>query len=114
LQTLLQASGYRVDSAATAAEAVEKMDDQQYELVLSELQMESPEAGRQVLAYAQCMDYQPATALVNSESNGNADCSRASVLIAPQDVPGLLGKVANLIALRVTRRVRRELRQCKN
>jgi CheY-like chemotaxis protein len=114
LQTVLEAGGYRVDSAATAAEAVEKLDDQQYELVLSDLQMESPEAGLKVLAYAQCLEYQPATALINSEANGNADNSRVSVLIAPQDIPGLLAKVANLIARRVTRRVRKELRHPRN
>ena len=43
LQTVLEASGYRVDSAASAAEAVAKLDDQEYELVLSDLQMESPD-----------------------------------------------------------------------
>jgi CheY-like chemotaxis protein len=114
LQTVLEAGGYRVDSAATAAEAVEKLDDQQYELVLSDLQMESPEAGLKVIAYAQCMEYQPATALINSQANGNANHTLESVLIAPQDIPGLLSKVANLIARRVSRRVRKELRQSKN
>src|SRR5688572_12192169 len=114
LQTVLEAGGYRVDSAATAAEAVEKLDDQQYELVLSDMQMESPEAGLKVLAYAQCMEYQPATALINAEANGDASHVRGPVLIEPQDVPGLLSKVANLIARRVSRRVRKELRQSKN
>jgi CheY-like chemotaxis protein len=114
LQTVLEAGGYRVDSAATAAEAVEKLDDQQYELVLSDLQMESPQAGLKVLAYAQSMEYQPATALINAQANGDANVSRGSVLIAPQDIPGLLAKVANLIARRVSRRVRKELRQSKN
>ena len=114
LQTVLEAGGYRVDSAATAAEAVEKLDDHQYELVLSDMQMESPQAGRRLLEYAQCLEYQPATALINSESQEEPDPSRSSVLIEPEDIPGLLSKVANLIARRVTRRVRKELRQSKN
>jgi CheY-like chemotaxis protein len=114
LQTVLEAGGYRVDSAATAAEAVAKLDDQQYELVLSDMQMESPEAGLKVLAYAQCMEYQPATALINAQSNGDARKTGGSVLVEPQDVPGVLAKVANLIARRVSRRVRKELRQSKN
>lgn len=114
LQTVLEAGGYRVDSAATAAEAVAKLDDQQYELVLSDMQMESPEAGLKVLAYAQCMEYQPATALINAQANGDARRTGGSVLVEPQDVPALLGKVANLIARRVSRRVHKELRQSKN
>jgi CheY-like chemotaxis protein len=42
LQTVLEAGGYHVDAAASAAEAVGKMEECVYELVLSDLQMESP------------------------------------------------------------------------
>ena len=45
LKTVLEAGGYNVESAASAAEAVGKLDEGQYELVLSELQMESPRSG---------------------------------------------------------------------
>src|SRR5437764_15380931 len=41
LQAVLQAGGYFVDAASSAAEAVGKLDEWQYELVLSDLQMES-------------------------------------------------------------------------
>ena len=64
LQTILEAGGYRVEAAASAAEALDKMDNHQYELVLSDVQMESPEAGYKVLAHARMMDYKPATALM--------------------------------------------------
>jgi CheY-like chemotaxis protein len=111
LQTVLEAGGYRVDAAATAAEAVGKMEDQEYQLVLSDLQMESPEAGLKVLAHAQLMDYKPATALITSYHNTSDRQPNTRMLVEPQDVPGLLSKVANLIARRVTRRVQRELRQ---
>ena len=111
LQTVLEAGGYRVDAAATAAEAVGKMEDQEYELVLSDLQMESPEAGLKVLAHAQMMDYKPATALITAYRNEKDRQPNTRMLVEPQDVPGLLSKVANLIARRVTRRVQRELRQ---
>ncbi len=111
LQTVLEAGGYRVDAAATAAEAVGKMEDQEYELVFSDLQMESPEAGLKVLAHANMMDYKPATALITAYRNEKDRQPNTRMLVEPQDVPGLLSKVANLIARRVTRRVQRELRQ---
>lgn len=113
LQTVLQAGGYHVDAAASAAEAVGKMDRRAYELVLSDLQMESPEAGLQVLAHARMMDYQPATAIITSSHQGNLKPVRRDrdLLIEPQDVPDLLTKVADLISERATRRVERELRQ---
>jgi CheY-like chemotaxis protein len=115
LQTVLEAGGYHVDAAASAAEAVGKLDDQEYELVLTDLRMESPEAGLKVLAHARMMDYKPATALVttyqDSNSRGNSD---GTVLIEPEDLPGLLGRVADLVSERATRRVERELRHLGN
>lgn len=110
LQTVLEAGGYFVDSAATAAEAVGKLDRQQYELVLSDMQMESPEAGLKVIAHAKMMDYKPATALVTTSRTSEPQDSSRPVLVEPEDVPGLLSKVANLIARRASRRVEREMR----
>src|SRR5207249_4001251 len=52
LQTLLKASGYAVDVAASAAEAIGKMDASTYELVLTDPNIESRETGRGILAYA--------------------------------------------------------------
>ena len=112
LKTVLEAGGYNVDAAASAAEAVGKLDDGEYELVLSDLQMESPEAGLKVIAHARMMDYKPATALITTYQNAKPVPGRHQkhVLIEPEDVPALLGKVADLISLRATRRLERELK----
>jgi CheY-like chemotaxis protein len=99
-----------VDAAASAAEAVGKLDERQYELVLSDLQMESPRAGLKVLAHARLMDYKPATAILTTYQNGSPD-SQQPVFIEPEDLPGLLSKVADLISQRAARIVNRQLRQ---
>src|SRR3974390_3821674 len=84
LKTVLEAGGYSVDAAASAAEAVGKLDERQYELVLSDLQMESPEAGLKVLAHARMMDYKPATALLRTKrTNPVVDHGRL-VFITPK------------------------------
>jgi CheY-like chemotaxis protein len=111
LQTILRAGGYSVESAASAAEAVNKLDEQEYELVLSDLRMESPEAGYQVLAHARMMDYKPATALLTTTFSNAGMKPDQPMLIAPEDVPGLLDKIANLISRRASRQVQRKLRQ---
>src|SRR5579863_6501792 len=100
LQTVLEASGYNVDAAASGAEAVGKLDEGEYELVLSDLAMESPEAGLKVLAHARMMDYKPATALITTYQDGKTDAAKHqnSLLIKPEDIPELLGKVADLIS----------------
>jgi CheY-like chemotaxis protein len=112
LQTVLEAGGYQVDAAASAAEAVGKLDDGEYELVLTDLRMESPEAGLKVLAHARMMDYKPATALVTTyqDHTHRAPRNSATVLIEPEDLPGLLSRIADLISGRATRKVERELR----
>ena len=112
LKTLLEAGGYNVDAAASAAEAVGKLDEGEYELVLSDLQMESPQAGLKVIAHARMMDYKPATALITTYQNEKPVPTRRPgwVLIKPEDVPGLLGKVAQLIGERASRKLERELR----
>jgi CheY-like chemotaxis protein len=112
LKTVLEAGGYNVDAAASAAEAVGKLDEGEYELVLSDLQMESPEAGLQVIAHARMMTYKPATAILTTYQNARPVPTRHqnSLLIKPEDVPELLGKVADLISQRATRRLERELR----
>lgn len=109
LQTVLQAGGYHVDSAASAAEAVNKLDESEYSLVLSDLEMESPEAGLKVLAHARMMNYKPATALFASCCHDPLS-NRVHMLVEPEDVPELLEGVASLIGERAAKRVQRELR----
>jgi CheY-like chemotaxis protein len=110
LKAVLEAGGYFVDSAASAAEAVGKLDERQYELVLSDLRMESPQAGLKVIAHARLMEYKPATAILTTYRNTRAD-QQQPVLIEPQDLPNLLSKVADLISQRAARIVNRQLRQ---
>jgi CheY-like chemotaxis protein len=108
LQTILQASGYAVDVAATPAEAITKLDEGQYELVLSDSELGSGPSGRNVLAYARVKDYRPATALVTSSDpeRRNFGHGRQQVSIYTENLPHLLAEVAELIGVRASRRYR--------
>lgn len=112
LQTVLEAGGYHVDAAASAAEAIGKLEQGEYELVLTDLHMESPESGLRVLAHARLMDYKPATALITTyrDTRTAARNNSSTVLIEPEDLPELLGRIAELVSERATRRVERGLR----
>jgi CheY-like chemotaxis protein len=109
VQTILEAGGYHVDSAASAAEAYVKMEKRVFELVLSDVGIESPTSGYEVLAHARTMDYRPATAILTASYEGSNEPGRP-LLVEPEDVPGLLTKIAHLIGSRVSRKVSRELR----
>jgi hypothetical protein len=86
------------------SEALAKLDEGEYELVLSHLEAGSHE----VLAYARVKEYRPATALITgSQPVGR---TRDQVAIHTEDLPLLLGKIAELIGLRASRRYSRPLR----
>jgi CheY-like chemotaxis protein len=109
LQTILQAGGYRVDMAATPAEALAKLDEHQYELVLSDGKFGSSEEGRNVLAYARVKSYQPATALITStdaELLRRHPRGQQHLSVYTENLPAFLTKVAELIGLRAIRRYR--------
>jgi CheY-like chemotaxis protein len=115
LKSILSAAGYAVSSAATAAEAIGKLDESEYQLVLADLRRESADAGPELLAYARQKEFRPATALISSDlsetgSSGHADLTRDSVVrISNDDVSYLLDRVAGLIGHRADRRMRQSL-----
>jgi CheY-like chemotaxis protein len=109
LQTILQAGGYSVDVAASPAEAVSKLDEGKYELVLSDARFDSTnQLGRNVLAYARVKEYRPATAFVTTDHllPQRTARGRHSISIYTENLPNLLEEVAGLIGMRALRRYR--------
>jgi DNA-binding NtrC family response regulator len=107
LGTILQASGYAVDAAATPAEAFAKLDEERYDLVLTDAEVG---AGRDVLSYARVKDYRPATGVITSHEQRyrhRSGVARDRVAIYTENLPTLLDKVAELIGMRASRRARR-------
>ena len=117
LRTILQAGGYSVDVAATPAEAISKLDEGKYELVLSDEEFDSRSAGRNLLAYARIKDYRPAPALVTSNEPKiiyKAAQKKHRVAVHTENLAKLLSDVADLIGKRVCRRQRPMVRRaCK-
>lgn len=104
LQTLLQAGGYSVDIAGSPWEALAKLDANQYELVLTD----AATARQDLLAYARVKEYRPATAVITDDPVWKPlpRHGREEVSVHTEDVPDLLEKVADLIAVRASRRRR--------
>ncbi len=115
VKTILSKAGYAVSGAATAAEAVGKLDEHEYQLVLADLRSESEDAGPRVLAYARQKDFRPATALIASDlcetgRGSTADSAHSAVHISDENVSELLERVAELISHRAGRRIERTAR----
>jgi len=112
LKTILCKAGYAVSGAATTAEAVGKLDEHEYQLVLADLRSESEDAGPRVLAYARQKEFRPATALISSDLSpaGGAsavDGGHSAVHISDENVSALIEGVAELISHRAGRRIER-------
>lgn len=117
LKTILITAGYVVDGAATASEAVARLEDREYQLVLADLSSDSPDAGANLLAYARQKEYRPATALISSRISRMESCTASEdtpesvVSITDENVSHLLERVADLISHRADRRSLRSMRQ---
>jgi len=111
LQAILEASGYAVDSAASAPEALDKLERAQYALVLCGMREEDRDECRCVINHARAQDYKPATAYLTASAGLNRRPKSGRLLIEPQDVPALLTKIADLLADRAAGRARRNMRQ---
>jgi CheY-like chemotaxis protein len=112
VKTILSTAGYAVSGAATAAEAIGKLDANEYQLVLADLRSESDEAGPSVLAYARQKEFRPATALIASDlsqtsGDSASDSAHSAVHISDENVWQLLERVADLISYRAGRRIER-------
>ena len=108
LQTILQAGGYSVDVAASPAEAFAKLDENQYDLVLSHSRL-GVRSNQSVLAYARVKPYRPATAVVTSSDpkiGNNHKPLRHQMRIYTENLPNLLAAIAELIGMRASRRYR--------
>jgi CheY-like chemotaxis protein len=112
LKSILSTAGYAVSGVATAAEALGKLDTDEYQLVLADLRAESEDAGPQVLAYARQKEFRPATALLASDMSeaspdgGAVSCGNQAVHVSHENISYLLGWVAELISRRADRRMR--------
>jgi CheY-like chemotaxis protein len=117
LKTLLATAGYAVDGAASGSEAIGRLDEHDYQLVLADLRTESGEAGPRLLAYARQKECHPATALISSRMSEMEEgtieaCSSDSVVrMSDANVSYLLARVAELIGDRADRRIQQSLRR---
>jgi len=108
LNSILSTAGYAVSSAATAAEAMRKLDEGEYQLVVADLRAESEQAGPGVLAYARQKEFRPATLVIASDMSGTVlpNEDDQPIRVSNEDVCNLLDRVASLISQRADRRSR--------
>jgi CheY-like chemotaxis protein len=66
LKAVLELQGFEVETAGSSAEAFARMESGVYQMIISDLRMETEEAGLEVIRTARRQPYDPATALLTA------------------------------------------------
>ncbi len=66
MKAVLEISGFDVDTAASAREGKARLKTRVYDMVITDMRMESDEAGREVILAARTVEYHPAVALLTA------------------------------------------------
>lgn len=100
LKAILEMHGFEVDTAASAREAIGKLDAKTYHLVITDLRMEEATSGYDVIRAAKRQTYDPATAILTAyPSLGNDWYTQGAqrLLVKPVGTEDLLRQIEALL-----------------
>lgn len=103
LKAVLELHEFTVETAASAAEAIEKLASGVYQMVITDARMESENAGFEVVRAARRQAYRPATALLTAYPPQDGDWKQEgaqSLLVKPMGTQDLLRQIEALLVLR--------------
>ena len=98
MKAVLEISGYDVDTAASAREGKSKIRLREYQMVITDMRMESDAAGREVIQAARTAPYHPAVALLTAFPDDDwADFGADKMLVKPMQTDMLLQQIEKLL-----------------
>jgi DNA-binding response OmpR family regulator len=100
LKAVLELQGFEVDTASSTFEAFSRLESSTYQMVISDLRMETADAGLKVIVAARRQSYDPATALLTAYPPSGEHWEKEhsdSLLIKPMGTDDLLRQVEALL-----------------
>jgi DNA-binding response OmpR family regulator len=100
MKAVLEISGFDVDTAASAREGKSKIKLHEYQMVITDMRMESDAAGREVIQAARTAAYHPAVALLTAFPIDEAewqDMGADKMLVKPMQTAMLLRQIEKLL-----------------
>ncbi len=98
MKAVLEISGFDVDTAASAREARSKIKLREYQMVITDMRMESDAAGRDVIQAARTAAYHPAVALLTAFPDDDwADIGADKMLVKPMQTAILLRQIEKML-----------------
>ena len=100
LKAILEISGFDVDTAASGREGVSKLHTREYQMLITDMRMESDAAGIEVIRAARAAAYHPAVALLTAFPVADEDWQEMGadqLLVKPMHTRILLEQIESLI-----------------
>ena len=100
MKAVLEISGFDVDTAASAMDAKRKLKLREYQMVITDMRMESDAAGREVIQAARTAPYHPAVALLTAFPLSDDDWQEMGadkMLVKPMQTVVLLRQIEKLL-----------------
>ena len=100
MKAVLEISGFDVDTAASAREGKSKIKLREYQMVITDMRMESDAAGREVIQAARNAPYHPAVALLTAfpvSDDDWQDMGADKMLVKPMQTAVLLRQIEKLL-----------------
>ena len=100
MKAVLEISGFDVDTAASAREGKSKIKLREYQMVITDMRMESDASGREVIQAARTAPYHPAVALLTAfplSDDDWGDLGADKMLIKPMQTAVLLRQIEKLL-----------------
>ncbi len=96
----LELDGFRVDTADSGAAALESLGRDHYDLVITDMRMETPTAGFNVVRAAARLQPRPVIAILSAFYLDRADCERAgadAIFVKGLPIPSLAESLRRLL-----------------
>lgn len=100
MKAVLEISGFDVDTAASAREGKSKIKSREYQMVMTDMRMESDAAGREVIQAARVAPYHPAVALLTAyplSDDDWQDTGADKMLVKPMQTAQLIKSIEKLL-----------------
>jgi DNA-binding response OmpR family regulator len=100
MKAVLEISGFEVDTATSAHEGRSKIRTHEYQMVITDMRMESDAAGREVIHAARTASYHPAVALLTAypvDEYEWQDMGADRMLVKPMQTPVLIRQLERLL-----------------
>ena len=100
MKAVLEISGYDVDTAASAREGKSKIKLREYQMIITDMRMESDAAGREVIQAARNAAYHPAVALLTAfplSDEDWQDMGADKMLVKPMHTRLLIQQIEKLM-----------------